>query len=95
MDVAELCDGVSGVPKACVKRRVKTGRNSDIAVGVNLLNPQHADNDWQRLTVAKLSVVAMTLPCIVFDAWSYTNKFMQCTPDVPLSESADHWLLSL
>ena len=71
IDVIELFGGVGGILKACIKRRMKTGQNFDLVLGVDLSKSNEVAQLWEYVLTYKPKVVVMAPPCTAFGSWSH------------------------
>ena len=53
LDVMEVFGGQGGVPKVCIRRRLRTGDNFDLVSGMDLTKRSHIDDILQHVDAVK------------------------------------------
>ena len=75
-EIVELCGGLAGSSKACVRRRLRAGNNFDIVCGVDLLHQPSQEKVIQYLSEAKPLVVVMAPVCLPYGPLGTQNRTM-------------------
>ena len=74
--VMELFGGKGSTGLLCIRKKLGTASNFDVAVGIDLLNPKHVQAMKEHLLRHKPLVLVCGPPCTSFGAWSRFNSLL-------------------
>ena len=73
-DFVEIFGGAGGVGKVGIRRKLVSGPNIDINVGLDLTKPNHVWGLFQYLDIHSPTIVVMGPPCASLGPWSAYNR---------------------
>ena len=74
LDVMEICGGMGGVSRICIRRRLRVGINHDLVTGVDLTSSRDVALLMQYIHHHQPAVIVMGPPCTSFGNWANLNK---------------------
>lgn len=76
LDVLGVFGGVGGVGKLALRRRLRTGDNSDLVTGVDLCKPDHQRHVLNYIAQHRPLVVVLAPPCTPFGHWAHLHRVL-------------------